>query len=72
MCLDALETMGVLVGGDRTSVKRTADFFLKSFEERLAQQRAEREADPESQKTFKAQRTKEDSKAKRKQVCLLF
>ena len=29
-CLDALETMGVLVGGDRTSVKRTADFFLEA------------------------------------------
>ena len=29
-CLDALEAMGVLVGGDRTSVKRTADFFLQA------------------------------------------
>ena len=29
-CLDALETMGVLVGGDRTAVKRTADFFLEA------------------------------------------
>ena len=29
-CLDALEQMGVLVGGDRTSVKRTADFFLQA------------------------------------------
>jgi predicted unusual protein kinase regulating ubiquinone biosynthesis (AarF/ABC1/UbiB family) len=67
-CLDALETMGVLVGGDRTSVRRTADFFLNSFEERLAQQRAERESNPDSQNTFKSQRSKEDSKAKRKEV----
>jgi hypothetical protein len=67
-CLDALGQMGVLVGGDRTSIKRTAEFFLKQFDERLAQQRAEREADPESQKSFKPQRSKEESKAKRKAV----
>lgn len=71
-CLDALETMGVLVGGDRTSIKRTAEFFLKSFDTRLAEQRKERQADPDSQKSFKAQRTKEDSKERRKQVrCVL-
>ena len=70
-CLDSLETMGVLVGGDRTAVKRTADFFLSSFDERLAQQRAERKADPSSQAKFKAQRTKDESKAKRKEVRLL-
>lgn len=67
-CLDALETMGVLVGGDRTSIKRTAEFFLKSFEDRLAEQKKEREADPDSQNSFKPQRTKDDSKARRKQV----
>lgn len=33
-CLDALVTMGVLVpGGDLTAVRRTAQFFLNSFEE---------------------------------------
>ena len=32
-CIDALVTMGVLVpGGDRTAVRRTAEFFLKNFE----------------------------------------
>lgn len=38
-CLDALVRMGVLVpGGDRTAVKRTADFFLNQFTERLEAQ----------------------------------
>lgn len=67
-CLDALETMGVLVGGDRTSIKRTAEFFLKSFEDRLAEQKKEREVNPDSQNSFKPQRTKDDSKARRKEV----
>lgn len=67
-CLDALETMGVLVGGDRTSIKRTAEFFLKSFDDRLAEQRKEREEAPETQGSFKPKRSKEDSKAKRKEV----
>ena len=32
-CIDALVVMGVLVpGGDRTAVRRTAEFFLKNFE----------------------------------------
>ena len=36
-CIDALVTMGVLVpGGDRTAVRRTAEFFLKNFEVRAA------------------------------------
>lgn len=34
-CLDALVAMGVLVpGGDRTAVRRTAEFFLTSFQVR--------------------------------------
>jgi predicted unusual protein kinase regulating ubiquinone biosynthesis (AarF/ABC1/UbiB family) len=34
-CLDALVAMGVLVpGGDRTAVRRTAEFFLNSFQVR--------------------------------------
>ena len=41
-CIDALFAMGVLVpGGDRTAVRRTAQFFLDSFQERLDAQRAE-------------------------------
>ena len=40
--LDALVQMGVLVEtGDRTAVRRTAQFFLNSFETRLATQRSE-------------------------------
>jgi predicted unusual protein kinase regulating ubiquinone biosynthesis (AarF/ABC1/UbiB family) len=36
-CLDALVAMGVLVpGGDRTAVRRTAEFFLNSFQVRKA------------------------------------
>ena len=32
-CIDALVAMGVLVpGGDRTAVRRTAEFFLTSFQ----------------------------------------
>jgi predicted unusual protein kinase regulating ubiquinone biosynthesis (AarF/ABC1/UbiB family) len=43
-CLDALITMGVLVPtGDRLAVRRTAQFFLNSFDERLQQQQKERE-----------------------------
>ena len=34
-CIDALVAMGVLVpGGDRTAVRRTAEFFLTSFQAR--------------------------------------
>ncbi|KAA8530920.1 hypothetical protein F0562_005621 [Nyssa sinensis] len=42
--LHAMIQMGVLVPtGDMTAVRRTAQFFLNSFEERLASQRNERE-----------------------------
>ncbi|XP_058098454.1 protein ACTIVITY OF BC1 COMPLEX KINASE 8, chloroplastic [Magnolia sinica] len=42
--LQAMIQMGVLVPtGDMTAVRRTAQFFLNSFEERLAAQRKERE-----------------------------
>ncbi|EPS58071.1 hypothetical protein M569_16745, partial [Genlisea aurea] len=42
--LQAMFQMGVLVPtGDMTAVRRTAQFFLNSFEERLAAQRKERE-----------------------------
>ena len=38
-CLDSLVAMGVLVpGGDRTAVRRTADFFLSQFTQRLEAQ----------------------------------
>ncbi|CAO2039360.1 unnamed protein product [Urochloa humidicola] len=42
--LKAMVQMGVLVpSGDMTAVRRTAQFFLNSFQERLAAQRKERE-----------------------------
>ena len=117
-CIDALVAMGVLVpGGDRTAVRRTAEFFLTSFQaralcrgslrgacllickgteklsmvpgchhaqpgllsrlsmaprveaqERLATQRAEAAINPEYGKTFKAQASADDKKARRKQI----
>jgi len=43
-CLDALVRMGVLVdSGDQTAVRRTAEYFLDSFEQRLNAQDAERQ-----------------------------
>ena len=62
--------MGVLVGtGDRMAVRRTADFFLKSFQERLDEQRAEREEKGDDySKAFKPQRSKDEAKARRKQI----
>ena len=68
-CLEALIAMGVLVpGGDRTAVRRTADFFLKSFQERLVAQKTERGADAAYAESFKQQPTKEEKKAKRKAI----
>ena len=68
-CLDALVTMGVLIPGpDMTAVRRTAQFFLNNFQERLAQQRAEAAANPEYNSTFKGELSKEEKQAKRKQI----
>lgn len=69
-CLDALTTMGVYVNtGDRTAVRRTAEFFLKGFQDRLEQQKKEREARGEDySKTFKPQRSKDEAKERRKQI----
>ena len=68
-CLDALVKMGVLVeGGDRTAVRRTGEFFLKSFEDRLQEQKAQREQDESYSDSFKPQRTKEEAKERRKQI----
>jgi predicted unusual protein kinase regulating ubiquinone biosynthesis (AarF/ABC1/UbiB family) len=67
----ALSKMGVLVetGGDLTAVKRTADFFLGSFDERVDKQEKERETNKdEYEAEFKKQRTKEEKKARRKQI----
>jgi hypothetical protein len=68
-CLDALSAMGVFVsGGDRVAIKRTADFFLDSFQQRLKEQREERERDPTALNEFKPQKSKEEAKERRKAV----
>ncbi|KAJ9170303.1 hypothetical protein P3X46_018422 [Hevea brasiliensis] len=67
--LQAMIQMGVLVPtGDMTAVRRTAQFFLNSFEERLAAQRREREM-AAAELGFKKPLTKEEKVEKRKQ-CL--
>lgn len=69
-CLDALIAMGVLVPtGDRLAVRRTAQFFLNSFQERLAQQKAEKAAKGEQYNAqYKPQRTKDEAKERRKAI----
>ncbi|BDA47029.1 Protein ACTIVITY OF BC1 COMPLEX KINASE 8, chloroplastic [Coccomyxa sp. Obi] len=68
-CIEALMSMGVLVpGGDRVAIRRTAVFFLNSFEERLRQQREEAKNNPDYGTTFKDQLTKDEKKARRKQI----
>ncbi|XP_044469491.1 protein ACTIVITY OF BC1 COMPLEX KINASE 8, chloroplastic [Mangifera indica] len=65
--LQAMIQMGVLVPtGDVTAVRRTAQFFLNSFEERLAAQRREREM-ATAELGFKKQLTKEEKIEKKKQ-----
>jgi len=68
--LDGLVQMGVLVPqGDLTSVKRTAQFFLDSFQTRLSSQKDEREEKgQEYDESFKEQRTKDEKKARRKEI----
>lgn len=61
--------MGVLIPGpDMTAVRRTAAFFLKNFEDRLAQQQKEAKANPDYDANFKGARSKEEKKAVRKQI----
>lgn len=69
-CLQALVTMGVYTpSGDKTAVRRTAEFFLSSFQERLLLQKKERAAKgDEYAKNFKPQATKESTKERRKQI----
>ncbi|XP_042017390.1 protein ACTIVITY OF BC1 COMPLEX KINASE 8, chloroplastic-like [Salvia splendens] len=65
--LQAMFQMGVLVPtGDLTAVRRTAKFFLNSFEERLAAQRKERET-ATVELGFKKPLTKEEKIEKKKQ-----
>ncbi|MQL86404.1 hypothetical protein Taro_018943 [Colocasia esculenta] len=65
--LQAMVQMGVLVPtGDMTAVRRTAQFFLNSFEERLVAQRKEREM-ATTELGFKKQLSKEERLEKKKQ-----
>ncbi|GAY63485.1 hypothetical protein CUMW_225980 [Citrus unshiu] len=65
--LQAMVQMGVLVPtGDTTAVRRTAQFFLNSFEERLAAQRKEREITTQ-ELGFKKPLSKEEKIEKKKQ-----
>ncbi|WCJ31782.1 Protein kinase superfamily protein [Euphorbia peplus] len=65
--LQAMIQMGVLVPtGDMTAVRRTAKFFLDSFEERLAAQRKEREM-AAAELGFKKPLSKEEKLEKKKQ-----
>ncbi|XWS44857.1 hypothetical protein CRYUN_Cryun15aG0085500 [Craigia yunnanensis] len=65
--LQAMIQMGVLVPtGDMTAVRRTAQFFLNSFEERLAAQRREREM-VATELGFKKLLTKEEKIEKKKE-----
>ncbi|KAL2342996.1 hypothetical protein Fmac_004281 [Flemingia macrophylla] len=65
--LQAMIQMGVLVPtGDMTAVKRTAQFFLNSFEERLAAQRREREM-ATAELGFKKPLSKEEKVLKKKE-----
>uniref|UniRef100_A0A804NGR5 Uncharacterized protein n=1 Tax=Zea mays TaxID=4577 RepID=A0A804NGR5_MAIZE len=67
LVLQAMVQMGVLVPtGDMTVVRRTAQFFLNSFQECLTAQRKEREM-ATAELGFKKQLTKEEKFEKRKQ-----
>ncbi|CAN8264303.1 unnamed protein product [Cochlearia groenlandica] len=67
--IQAMVQMGVLVPtGDLTSVRRTALFFLNSFEERLAAQRKEKEEIAAAEELgFKKPLSKEEKQEKKKQ-----
>ncbi|AES72722.2 ABC transporter-like protein [Medicago truncatula] len=65
--LQSMIQMGVLVPtGDMTAVRRTAQFFLNSFEERLAAQRKEKE-EATGELGFKKPLSKEEKMMKKKQ-----
>lgn len=65
--LQSMIQMGVLVPtGDMTAVRRTAQFFLNSFEERLSAQRREREM-ATAELGFKKQLSKEEKFQKKRQ-----
>ncbi|KNA18306.1 hypothetical protein SOVF_072140 [Spinacia oleracea] len=66
--LQSMIQMGVLVPtGDMTAVRRTAKFFLDSFEERLAAQRKEKEMEAAAELGFKKPLSKEEKLQKKKQ-----
>ena len=69
-CLEAMIKMGVYVPtGDKTAIRRTAEFFLKTFAERLDVQKGQREEQgAEYDKSFKPQRSKDEAKERRKAI----
>ncbi|KAG1669298.1 hypothetical protein FOA52_014859 [Chlamydomonas sp. UWO 241] len=69
-CIAGLTGMGVYVPtGDKTAVRRTADFFLNLFAQRLDEQKSERESGGGAYSaSFKPQRSKEEAKEKRKAI----
>ena len=69
-CLEAMVKMGIYIPtGDKTAIRRTADFFLKAFSERLdLQSRQRKEQGAEYDKDFKPQRTKDEAKERRKAI----
>ncbi|CAG9466104.1 unnamed protein product [Pedinophyceae sp. YPF-701] len=72
-CLDALIQMGVLVPttNDRTAIRRTAEFFLSSFQNRLDEQKEAQSSmgkDKYEAQGFKGERSKDEKKQRRKQI----
>ena len=71
-CIDALILMGVLIpkpGSDRLAVRRVGEFFLKSFDTRLKEQRDMRvEQGAVYDEDFKGPRSKDEAKQRRKQI----
>lgn len=68
-CLDALVRMGVLVDtGDTTAIRRTAEYFLDSFEKRLNAQEAERARSGDDFADIGKGTAKEDLEAQREDI----
>ena len=68
-CLAGMTKMGVYVPtGDKVAIRRTAEFFLKIFSERLDNQVKERVENGGQMNDFKPQRTKEEAKERRKVI----
>eukprot|EP00803_Ostreobium_quekettii_P010627 evm.model.scf_2271.1 EVM.evm.TU.scf_2271.1 scf_2271:9698-15573(+) len=69
-CIEAIKGMGVLVpGGDMMAIRRTGEYFLQQFEERLQSQRKAREEQGEKYtSTYKKQMSKEEVEVAQKKI----